>query len=251
MFTFLFYLGYAVALLALVFLYVEWKKKTNVDSMLEAAKTTTVTINNKNNENNIVIDELNSELKDIKIKISKKDKESLKLKTNMNLLKEKHSDTLKAHEYDMSQHSSVLDADSIERERLKKTELMQAKTIDEQKTHIVEQENLLNSANNKLERTVKSNKDLVAKLSIMDPGVLKTYDNKIAQFDRMYRVMKGLKETHESRNENLEEALIHMAGWIVKKHSDTNEPPEKFGELMSAALAIAGKELSPAKEPVL
>lgn len=78
-----------------------------------------------------------------------------------------------------------------------------------------------------------------------DPIELKRLKRKIAQYDRLYASMKGLREMTEERNRNWEVALRKMSSWIIietKKVHPGNEPKE-IGPLVGLALQIIGAQL--------
>jgi len=81
----------------------------------------------------------------------------------------------------------------------------------------------------------------------ISPQMIKELRMQVLRYDRMYRVMRGLKENHEDRAKNYEEALGYFAHWILEKHHGLDYTcSKKLGPLLGEALEVVGRRLSPA-----
>jgi chromosome segregation ATPase len=89
-----------------------------------------------------------------------------------------------------------------------------------------------------LEKTADAAK---AKADAVDPVEIKKVRRKIAQYDRLYNSMKGLREMTEERNRNYEVALKKLASYIVAGHQ--TKLPDQIGPLVGRALEIIGAQL--------
>ncbi|MBM4252317.1 MAG: hypothetical protein FJ146_10135 [Deltaproteobacteria bacterium] len=75
-----------------------------------------------------------------------------------------------------------------------------------------------------------------------DPVELKRYKRKVAQYDRLYASMKGLRELSEERNRNWEVALSKLSLWILEEKGIT-PIPKAIGPLVGTALQSIGAQL--------
>lgn len=78
-----------------------------------------------------------------------------------------------------------------------------------------------------------------------DPVEMKRLKRKIAQYDRLYASMKGLREMTEERNRNWEVALRKLSGWIIKENGvpTTDVETRDIGPLVGQALSAIGAQL--------
>lgn len=78
-----------------------------------------------------------------------------------------------------------------------------------------------------------------------DPVELKRLKRKIAQYDRLYASMKGLREMTEERNRNWEVALRKLSGWIIKENNlaASDVDTRDIGPLVGQALSAIGAQL--------
>lgn len=73
---------------------------------------------------------------------------------------------------------------------------------------------------------------------------LKRLKRKLAQYDRLYSSMKGLREMSEERNRNWEVALRKLATWIIETAGQGQvTPPDAIGPLVGQALQTVGAQL--------
>jgi myosin heavy subunit len=82
----------------------------------------------------------------------------------------------------------------------------------------------------------------------VDPEELRRLKRKIAQYDRLYSSMRGLREMADERNRNWEVALRKLSGWIIAK-GNKNAPSlaqvdtAPIGPLVGQALQAIGAQL--------
>jgi chromosome segregation ATPase len=96
----------------------------------------------------------------------------------------------------------------------------------------------------------KARGDLERRLADADPAEMRKIKRKIAQFDRLYASMRGLKEMADERNRNWEVALRHLSEALLKKggaHAYTGKEP--IGPLVAQALQSIGAQLIDDNEP--
>jgi chromosome segregation ATPase len=74
---------------------------------------------------------------------------------------------------------------------------------------------------------------------------LKRLRRRIAQADRLFAQMRGLKEMVEERSHNWEIALRKLSTWILaeRRAPEAAKPPEAIGPLVGQALAAIGAQL--------
>jgi chromosome segregation ATPase len=73
---------------------------------------------------------------------------------------------------------------------------------------------------------------------------LKRLRRRIAQADRLFGQMRGLKEMVEERSQNWEIALRKLSTWIISERGVAGaRPPEAIGPLVGQALAAIGAQL--------
>lgn len=80
--------------------------------------------------------------------------------------------------------------------------------------------------------------------SEMDLEQIKKWRRRLAQYDRFYNTMKGLKEIAEERSQNWETALEKMSHWILDKEGiKNNRRPSTIGPLVSTTLKTIGTQI--------
>ena len=75
-----------------------------------------------------------------------------------------------------------------------------------------------------------------------DPTELRRLRRKVAQYDRLYSSMKGLREMSEERNRNWEVALGRLASWILEEKG-VQHLPHAIGPLVGQAMQLIGAQL--------
>lgn len=136
------------------------------------------------------------------------------------------------------------DALKVERDDLQKkhariaTESERALQLARQEAQLRERDLITKSRD--LEKTVETTKK---KFEAVDPIEIKKVRRKIAQYDRLYSSMKGLREMTEERNRNYEVALRKLSAWIVTKTQGNARLPDGIGPLVGRALEIIGAQL--------
>lgn len=75
-----------------------------------------------------------------------------------------------------------------------------------------------------------------------DPLELKRFKRKVAQYERLYASMKGLRELSEERNRNWEVALTKLSAWILEEKGIV-PVPTAIGPLVGTALQSIGAQL--------
>jgi chromosome segregation ATPase len=86
--------------------------------------------------------------------------------------------------------------------------------------------------------------ELEAKAKQADPEELRKLRRKIAQYDRLYGSMRGLKEMTEERNRNWEVALKKLSTWILAQRGmSENQMPKAIGPMVAEALQTIGAQL--------
>ncbi len=75
-----------------------------------------------------------------------------------------------------------------------------------------------------------------------DPVELKRFKRKVAQYERLYSSMKGLRELSEERNRNWEVALTKLSAWILEEKGIA-PIPTAIGPLVGTALQSIGAQL--------
>lgn len=92
-----------------------------------------------------------------------------------------------------------------------------------------------------MEKTVESAKK---KVEAIDPAEIQKVRRKIAQYERLYNSMKGLREMTEERNKNYEVALKKLAVWILNETGGAGARlPDQMGPLVGRALEVIGAQL--------
>ena len=131
-----------------------------------------------------------------------------------------------------------------ERERLASAEELRLREL-EAKRHRAEIEQIKAYATKEAERVLANR----AKSETADLGdEVKRLRRKVAQYDRLYASMKGLREMSEERNRNWEIALRKLSAWIIT-HSGPGAGrapvvvPAALGPLVAKALQVAGAQL--------
>jgi len=71
---------------------------------------------------------------------------------------------------------------------------------------------------------------------------LRRLRRKVAQYDRLYSSMKGLREMSEERNRNWEVALGRLASWILEEKG-VQHLPQAIGPLVGQAMQLIGAQL--------
>ena len=72
-----------------------------------------------------------------------------------------------------------------------------------------------------------------------DPAEVRKLRRKIAQYDRLYHSMKGLREMSDERNRNWEIALRKLSAWILEEKGTANIP-SAIGPLVGSAMEAIG-----------
>lgn len=83
---------------------------------------------------------------------------------------------------------------------------------------------------------------LQKKLRDADPAEMRKLKRRIAQYERLYQSMKGLREMTDERNRNYEVALGKLSAWIVRA-TGSGPAPQQLGPLLGAALQAIGAQL--------
>jgi len=87
---------------------------------------------------------------------------------------------------------------------------------------------------------------LLKKLSAADPVEMRKLKRKLAQYDRLYASMKGLREMSEERNRNWEVALRKLSAFILVDGGRVQTEtalPQAIGPLVGQALQAIGAQL--------
>lgn len=91
----------------------------------------------------------------------------------------------------------------------------------------------------------KGKADFEQKAKALDPGELRKLKRKIAQYDRLYSSMKGLREMSEERNRNWEVALRKLSLWVLAEEGETRPDLAQLpiGPLVAKSLQAIGAQL--------
>ncbi len=91
----------------------------------------------------------------------------------------------------------------------------------------------------------KNKADVETRSKAMDPAELRKLKRKIAQYDRLYSSMKGLREMSEERNRNWEVALRKLSLWILAEQGQTRPDLAQLpiGPLVAKAMQTIGAQL--------
>ncbi len=91
----------------------------------------------------------------------------------------------------------------------------------------------------------KGKADFEAKAKTLDPAELRKLKRKIAQYDRLYSSMKGLREMSEERNRNWEVALRKLSLWILAEEGETRPDLAQLpiGPLVAKSMQAIGAQL--------
>ncbi len=89
---------------------------------------------------------------------------------------------------------------------------------------------------------------LEQKFKEVDPEAVRKDKRRLAQYERLYLGMKGLREMAEERNKNWEVALRKLSVWILEhisqgKQAGKQDIPEALGPLVGGALSAVGTQL--------
>ena len=83
-----------------------------------------------------------------------------------------------------------------------------------------------------------------SKLKQVDPEELRKLRRRIAQYERLYGSMRGLKEMTEERNRNWEVALRKLSNWILEQRGMSEHViPKSIGPMVAEALQAIGTQL--------
>jgi hypothetical protein len=86
--------------------------------------------------------------------------------------------------------------------------------------------------------------EIESKMQQSDPEELRKLRRRIAQYERLYGSMRGLKEMTEERNRNWEVALKKLSNWIlVQRGLSEHEIPKNIGPMVADALQAIGTQL--------
>ena len=80
------------------------------------------------------------------------------------------------------------------------------------------------------------------KLREADPVEMRKLRRRVAQYDRLYNSMKGLREMTDERNRNYEVALSKLSTWILRQ-LNLLPVPAQIGPLVGTALQAIGAQL--------
>ncbi len=90
-------------------------------------------------------------------------------------------------------------------------------------------------------------KNLKGKAEQGDPQEIIRLKRKVAQYDRLYASMRGLRDMSDERNKNWEVALRHFATWILQQKAGkggvAQDIPGEIGPLVGQALQYIGAQL--------
>jgi hypothetical protein len=87
--------------------------------------------------------------------------------------------------------------------------------------------------------------DVESRAKAMDPAELRKLKRKIAQYDRLYSSMKGLREMSEERNRNWEVALRKLSLWVLADGGETRPDLAQMpiGPLVAKSMQAIGAQL--------
>jgi hypothetical protein len=80
------------------------------------------------------------------------------------------------------------------------------------------------------------------KVKEADPVEMRKLRRRIAQYDRLYNSMKGLREMTDERNRNYEVALTRLSAWVLRSTGHA-QLPQQLGPLVGSALQAIGAQL--------
>jgi hypothetical protein len=80
------------------------------------------------------------------------------------------------------------------------------------------------------------------KVKDADPVEMRKLRRRIAQYDRLYNSMKGLREMTDERNRNYEVALTRLSAWVLRS-TGHGQIPQQIGPLVGGALQAIGAQL--------
>lgn len=115
----------------------------------------------------------------------------------------------------------------------------QALAVEAQRQDLMLREREINL---KLKDLEKEHDKVLKKVKDADPAEMRRLKRRIAQYDRLYSGMKGLREMSDERSKNYEVAITKMATWIARTHG-IRPLPNELGPLLGAALEAIGVQL--------
>lgn len=80
------------------------------------------------------------------------------------------------------------------------------------------------------------------KIREADPVEMRKLRRRIAQYDRLYHSMKGLREMTDERNRNYEVALAKLSTWVLRQIG-LGPVPQQIGPMVGSALQAIGAQL--------
>jgi DNA repair exonuclease SbcCD ATPase subunit len=120
-----------------------------------------------------------------------------------------------------------------------------SKDLQMQSTVVVEEQKLaIKNLELKLRDKEQELVEVESKMKQTDPEELRKLRRRIAQYERLYGSMRGLKEMTEERNRNWEVALRKLSNWILSQRGlSEHEIPKTIGPMVAEALQAIGTQL--------
>lgn len=258
--TILSFLGYGIAVISLIFAFVQWKKINQLQNVLMESMNRNLALKNS-------ADQARNSYKTLEDQISGKKQLLLKLEKNVGTLREENTHLKEKMEQEAAIHNVQLE----EKARLVEKYASEAKSLTKQiieldanqsqlKKKIREEMEATIGANTKeykaLEEKFKENqmelsktKDTLKVINVklkkqteileeINPTEYKKTKRKIKQYNQIFTVMRGQKEMAEERAENWEVALKQTSAWIVKTKKPNSKVPTTTSQLAATALEL-------------
>ncbi len=142
----------------------------------------------------------------------------------------------------ISQLEELMDVKNkeIEIEKSKSIPKPASKALTDELKTLREKYRDLSDKNKKLEQ---DHNDLVQRTKDLTPELLMKMKRRIAQYDRLYQSMRGLKELAEERNQNWEFALAKLSDWVLLQNKKTTPQDSGLGKKVGLALETIGTTL--------
>lgn len=157
----------------------------------------------------------------------------------------------KEHEIRLVTEKLELQKGHLEKQLAKTNEMLkiseEQRSGTREKIATLEQELILRDKDwqAKLKDVEQNQAELERKAKALDPTELKKLKRKIAQYDRLYASMKGLREMSEERNRNWEVALRKLSLWVLaeggEERPDLKQLP--IGPLVAKSMQAIGAQL--------
>lgn len=153
---------------------------------------------------------------------------------------------LKEHETRVVSEKLALQKGHLEKQVIKFQDIARLAEDRERQGTVTLQEQALREQELKLSLSdaLRDKGDLEKRFKDADPQEMRKLKRKMAQYDRLYASMKGLKEMADERNRNWEVALRRLSEALLPKvgaHAYTGQEP--LGPLVGQALQSIGAQL--------